>query len=91
MEYLAGSNPKSADAEPLLSIDGTAEENVRIEVPVFFNRAVVIETSDDMLEWQPWDVPDNSPNFPAADGGTKILEAPRDGMMRFFRAEFRER
>lgn len=91
MEYLAGSNPRSADAEPLLSIDDNAEENVRIEVPVLFNRSIVIETSDDLLEWHPWDVPNNFPNFPATDGGTKILEAPRDGMMRFFRAEFRER
>ncbi len=91
MEFLARSDPESGDVEPLMSIDGMDEENVRIEVPVFSNRSVVIETSDDLLEWHPWDVPNNSPSFPATGGGMKVLEAPREGMMRFFRAEFQER
>jgi hypothetical protein len=91
MEFLAGSDPKSGDVEPLIRIDGMDEENLRIEVPVFSNRSVVIETSDDLFEWHPWDVPNKSPSYPATGGGMKVLEVPREGMMRFFRAEFRER
>jgi uncharacterized repeat protein (TIGR03806 family) len=88
MEYLVRSNPKLPDTAPLLSIGGAAGANVRLEVPVFSNRSVIIEASGDLLDWKPWDVPGNSPVFPAADGGTKVLEAPRDGARRFFRAEF---
>jgi len=90
MEYLVGSDPKSADAGPLLRIHPATGETVRLDVPVIFNRSVVVETSDDLAQWHPWDVPGNEPSFPAATDTPKQLEAQRSDLLRFFRAGIRE-
>jgi hypothetical protein len=51
------------------------------------NRSCVIESSVNLQDWAPWNVPENTATVPAA-GGTRTLMAPIDGVRRFFRARF---
>ena len=88
MEYLVRSNPKSADFDRLNQLVPSGGNAFEIRVPRIFNRSVLVETSDDLHAWQPWNVPGNSPDFPAADGGFHILEGQVDEGTRFFRASF---
>jgi uncharacterized repeat protein (TIGR03806 family) len=88
MEYLVRSDPKSPDGESLIRIQPSGGETFEIHVPEVFNRSVLIETSTGLSEWQPWDAPGNTPDFPAAGGGVKIIEGSHDDMSRFFRANF---
>jgi hypothetical protein len=59
-----------------------------IKVPNISNRSVLIETTTDFSDWHLWDVPNNTPQFPATSGGMKTITGTRDGNARFFRATY---
>jgi uncharacterized repeat protein (TIGR03806 family) len=88
MEYLVRSDPKSPDGESLIHIQPSGADAFEIHVPEVFNRSVLIETSTGLSDWQLWDAPGNTPDFPASGGGVRIIEGTRDGTSRFFRANF---
>jgi len=88
VEYLVRSNPKVPDADNLHSLVPIDENHFEIRVPQIFNRSVTLETSADLLDWQHWDVPGNTQEFPATSGGVKTIEGTHDGASRFFRAFF---
>jgi uncharacterized repeat protein (TIGR03806 family) len=88
MEFLVRSDPKSPDGESLIRIQPTSEDAFEIHVPEIFNRSVLIETSTGLTDWQPWNAPGNTPDFPAPGGGVRIMEGTRDDTSRFFRANF---
>jgi uncharacterized repeat protein (TIGR03806 family) len=88
MEYLVRSDPRSPDAAPMLSILPAGGNGFEIRIPRIANRFSLIETSTNLLEWQPWDVPGNAPHFPTAGGGVTTLDSTSDGSWRFFRASF---
>lgn len=88
MEFLVRSDPKSPDFDSLIRIEPSNGNAFEIHVPRIFNRSVLIETSDDLLGWQPWNVPGNSPDFPATGDGFKILEGEIADQSRFFRANY---
>jgi hypothetical protein len=88
MEFLARSDPKSPDGDSLIRILQSGENAFEIHVPEIFNRSVLIETSTGLTDWQPWNAPGNTPDFPAAGGGVRIIGGTRDGDSRFFRANF---
>jgi uncharacterized repeat protein (TIGR03806 family) len=88
MEFLVRSDPKSPDFERLIHFVPSGASTFEIHVPRIFNRSVLIETSDDLLEWQPWNVPGNAADFPATGGGFRILEGGMGDQTRFFRANY---
>lgn len=88
MEFLVRSDPKSPDFEHLIRFVNSGENTFEIQVPEIINRSVLIETSDDLDGWQPWNVPGNAPYFPATGGGVRILEGELNDGSRFFRANF---
>ncbi len=85
-EFLRRTNPKAPDA-PSLPAVATAGGNVEVSFSFPGNRSCVIESSVDLQDWAPWNVPGNSASVPAADG-TRTIVAPIDGVRRFFRARF---
>ena len=50
------------------------------------NRSFQLESSTDLENWIPWDLPGNAPTFPSDDLGEKRLEGPltTDERQRFF-------
>jgi len=86
LEYLVGSDPKSPDAESLIRLIPTGADAFEIEVPRIANRSVLIETSTGLDDWQIWDAPGNTPDFPATGGGMRIIGGTSDDPRRFFRA-----
>lgn len=86
MEYLAGTPPEVANPPSLLEAELSGGV-LRFEHSLPPNRALVIEMSETLApnSWVPWDVPGNSPVFPAA-GGVRVLEVPVSAEpKRFFR------
>ena len=75
-EFLAGTHPQAGNPPSLLKIALAAGQlQLRHTLPA--NRSLVIETSATLApgSWQIWDVPGNSPGFPAA-AGEHLLELP---------------
>jgi len=85
-EYLAGTPPEAGNSPSLLKTE-ISGGNLRFRHSLPANRAMVIETSETLApnSWVPWDVPGNSPLFPAS-AGERTLEIPLPtGAKRFFR------
>jgi hypothetical protein len=86
-EFLAGTDPLSGASfhRTSVSVNGT-EASFTFELPR--NRSVVIEHSQNLQQWQPWDIPGNQ-GLPV-QGGTQSLTGPKPGPAAFFRARVRE-
>ncbi len=85
-EFLAGTNPRSGAAAPLLKV-AVSGGLLQFRHVLPANRSLVIETSETLApgSWQPWNVPGNSPVFPAT-GGERLIEFPRPSTSKqFFR------
>ncbi len=86
-EYLAGTDPGSADPGALLEMQ-TAGGELHFSYSLPANRSLSIETSTTLAadSWVPWDVPGNAPVF-SGSAGPRMLEAPKPETGRqFFRA-----
>ena len=86
-EFLAGTDPNSGSSSfrPLVSQNG-GQFTLSFNVPV--NRSYRIETSADLGQWTPWDIPGNQ-GLPAA-GGLVEITTPILDSLRFFRVELEE-
>lgn len=86
-EFLAGTDPNSGGSffQPLVSQAG-GQFTLGFNVPV--NRSYRIETSSDLGQWTPWDIPGNQ-GLPAAGGLIEITRPVADPL-RFFRVELEE-
>jgi uncharacterized repeat protein (TIGR03806 family) len=86
-EFLAGADPNSGGSffRPLVSQAG-GQFTLSFNVPV--NRSYRIETSSDLGQWTPWDIPGNQ-GLPAA-GGLIEITTPIVDSLRFFRVELEE-
>ena len=84
-EYLAGTEP--LDGGSALRPQVTASENgdftLSFDVPV--NRSYHIETSDDLGQWTPWDIPGNQ-GLPVS-GGLVEITLPLVSPQHFFRVK----
>jgi uncharacterized repeat protein (TIGR03806 family) len=86
-EFLAGTDPNSGGStfRPLLS-QAAGQFTLSFNVPV--NRSYRIETSSDLGQWSPWDIPGNQ-GLPTAGGLIEITQ-PLEDPLRFFRVELEE-
>jgi uncharacterized repeat protein (TIGR03806 family) len=86
-EYLAGTDPLGGSSRftPTATMNA-GQVTLSFGVPV--NRSYRIETSEDLGEWTPWDIPGNQP-LPVA-GGVVEITLPTADPMRFFRVELIE-
>jgi uncharacterized repeat protein (TIGR03806 family) len=83
-EYLAVTNPTSAASAfpwPQGSRNGS---NVQFQFTQPANRAAVVETSTDLVNWTTWDAPGNAPSFPATAQQRTFTETAT-GAARFYR------
>jgi uncharacterized repeat protein (TIGR03806 family) len=87
-EFLRGTNPLLHTASFTgLQLTYTPQ-TVTISGEVPPDRTAQIETSLDMVNWRPWDVPNNDTLF--TSGGTLILTGAMDDPVRFFRLRLSE-
>jgi hypothetical protein len=88
LEYLLGDNPLVLDQPfaPSASRNGS-DFSVSFEHPA--NRSVLVETSLNMQDWSLWDVPGNTPFFPAATQ-MRVLNGAFDQPQRVFRLRVSE-
>ncbi len=81
-EFLAGTSPEDGGdfLRPLVS---RSAAGVSLDFTIPENRSVRVETSADLLDWQPWDIPEND-GIPLS-GGTHSFSGPADGAQQFYR------
>jgi uncharacterized repeat protein (TIGR03806 family) len=86
-EFLAGTDPLSGGSflAPLVAT-GPAEVTLSFTLPP--NRSGIIEHSENLGSWQPWDVPGNH-GLPSP-GGVTTLSGPRQAAAGFFRLRMKE-
>ena len=83
LEYLLGTNPLGYNSPyiPITSADGSLF-SLTFTHPA--NRSVMIETSTNFQNWSLWNVPGNSPYYPAIST-QRTISGSRDVPYRFFR------
>ena len=87
-EFLARTLPSSPAARWAFTLEATGG-NWRVGFTQPANRALLIETSADLITWTPWDVPGNAPTSYAMPQ-VRTLAGPMSGAQRFFRARLTE-
>lgn len=87
-EFLAGTLAWSGSSflTPALSLDGP-DAILNLAMPA--NRAVQVETSDNLMDWSLWDIPAN--NGVASPGGNLTFSGPATRPSQFFRVLVQER
>jgi glucose/arabinose dehydrogenase len=91
LEYLAGTPPNTAGADPLAVALSVEAGDFVLDFRHPAGRDAIIETSTDLSAWTRWSAPGNTaPRWPAADI-LRELRAPQDAPRRFFRVRLEER
>lgn len=88
-EFLAGTNPRSADPAPALAMetDGAVMDFILPAIP---GRSVFLETSGDLVSWEKWNGPGNN-GLPRNPANPAAFTIPRTLPAGFFRARIEER
>jgi glucose/arabinose dehydrogenase/mono/diheme cytochrome c family protein len=89
LEYLTGTNPNSAASAWSYGTMTVSGGNVQFQFTHPANRAAVVEVSNDMLNWRPWDVSGNTPTYPAT-AQPRVISVPSNSPEKFFRVKFKE-
>jgi len=88
VEFLTLTNPMTSSPKWNVDLEiGGGNMSVDFQHPA--NRSCVIEISTDLLNWSPWNIPENTHFFPATNT-SRTLTAPVDNTKRFFRARLGE-
>jgi hypothetical protein len=87
-EFLTRTDPSSSldRYRPIFSIQGDMAVFKR---PSFSQRRVIVETSTDLLSWEPWDIPNNT-GTPLAPSSVPEWKAAVSERTRFFRLSISE-
>ncbi|WP_166442944.1 PQQ-dependent sugar dehydrogenase [Phragmitibacter flavus] len=85
LEFLLGQDPLAINPpwQPTLS---TTSSHISLTFEHPANRTAIVETSLDLMNWTPWNVPTNTWLIPA-NTQTRTLTTPIDGPSRFFRIQ----
>jgi uncharacterized repeat protein (TIGR03806 family) len=82
-EFLAGTNPLSGNSFPHTSVSlNGSQVSFSLDLPP--NRSAIIEHSENLQQWTPWNVPGNQ-GLPT-QGGPRTFTGPKPGADAFFRA-----
>ncbi len=89
-EFLAGSSPLDPTDKPSLHLAIDSLNNIAVQFSLPGYRSFEIQTSSDLIQWSPWNVPGNN-GLPSADGINVItFPAPPPSDLQFFRLLLRE-
>jgi hypothetical protein len=83
LEFLLDESPL-LNNPPYLAQTGAVGATFSLTFDHPANRSVLVETTTDLQSWSLWDVPGNTPFFPATPQ-TRVLTAPFDVPNRYFR------
>jgi hypothetical protein len=82
-EFLAGTDPLSGGSFPQTSVSLNGPQvSFTFDLPP--NRSAIIEHSDNLQQWTPWNIPGNQ-GLPT-QGGPRTFTGPKPGADAFFRA-----
>ncbi len=84
-EFLLGTHPLSGADDPPLAMDG---DELVLQRRAF--RFYDIETSTNLVDWESWDVPENTEGYVGSDEVDVIPLSTSEDDRRFFRIEVRE-
>jgi hypothetical protein len=88
LEFLTRTHPLTPGGTWKLS-QQVSDTSVQIQFPRPANRSVIIETSTDLQNWAPWDVPGNAPTLSSLVENI-TLNGFREDDRRFYRARIQE-
>ncbi len=88
-EFLAGTNPTVVDAPPKLGRVKSGD-NLEFTLPVIPGRSVILEASEDLVEWREWTAPGND-GLPRDSESPAVFSVPTENPSEFFRATIGER
>ncbi len=88
-EFLAGTNPTVVDAPPELGMVKSGD-NLEFTLPVIPGRSVILEASEDLVEWREWTAPGND-GLPRDSESPAVFSVPTVNPSEFFRATIGER
>lgn len=86
-EFVAMSQPKSGSSVPKLS-PVMSNGNILLQFNAPANRSVQVETSNNLIQWSPWDVPGNQ-GLPQP-GGPISIQGPITESRSFYRLKIHE-
>jgi mono/diheme cytochrome c family protein len=89
LEYLQATPPGSAGLPVLPAVQAPAGGGIEISFIHPANRSCLVETSADLVNWSLWNVPGNSPQFPAV-ASPRTISGPADGPARAYRLRLGE-
>lgn len=89
MEYMTRTNPNASTSGWSYGVMQSGGGVAQFEFTHPANRAAIIETSSNMINWQTWDAPGNGVFYPAADT-QRTITAPLGSPTGFFRVRFEE-
>ncbi len=82
MEFLRGTSPLAPQQSLQLNTTFLGSVNIQFLHPA--GRSALVETSVDLANWSPWNVPNNTPTFPA-NTTLRTLSGPPAANSQFFR------
>lgn len=89
MEYMTGTDPNASSSGWSYGVMQSSGGVAQFGFTHPANRAAIIETSSNMIDWQTWDAPGNGVFYPAADT-QRTITAPLGSPAGFFRVRFEE-
>jgi len=89
LEYMTGTDPKSPGSGWTYGTMSVAGNEVQFQFTQPANRAAIVEVSPNLVDWQVWEVPGNTPSYPAT-AQQRVISVPTTSEMRFFRVGFSE-
>ncbi|MGV3661723.1 MAG: PQQ-dependent sugar dehydrogenase [Prosthecobacter sp.] len=89
MEYMTGTNPNASSSGWSYGVMQSGGGVAQFGFTHPANRAAIIETSANLINWETWNAPGNAPLYPAADT-QRTITAPLDSPAGFFRVRFEE-
>ncbi len=88
-EFLLKLPPAAPSVAPSPLIQMSNASSITIDYPEFTDRRTVIETSDDLIQWDLWGVTGNTPDAPTSDMMQSLTGSAPDAH-KFFRMSVRE-
>lgn len=89
MEYMTGTNPNASTSGWSYGVMQPGGGVAQFGFMHPANRAAIIETSSNLVDWQTWDASGNGPSYPAVDT-QRTITAPLGSPTGFFRVRFEE-
>lgn len=84
LEFLTGTNPLLSSDRWNYSFTRETDGSIRFQFDRLANRNFQIESSNNLIDWQLWDIPDNAVSIPATTITNDLIQGDTDGLPKQF-------